>query len=178
MKKTAGANSPNSKPRSSFIAEVARSERCTKTTRTAPNKRKGESSPLRYGPSTGATAVSNTTKTVATTILAGMSQRGGEVAGLPLSSDFVGCAGHEQEHNDEGDERRQGGGHQGHTQELEDDGGGREAHTAGAQRREPGSPSTGAKGVSQTEDGLRNRAQEHADRGGGREGCPMIQGQE
>src|SRR3712207_9390589 len=94
MKKPAGANSPNSKPRSSFIAEVAPSERCTKTTRTAPNKGKGESSPLRYGPSTGAPAVSNTTKTVATTILAGMSQRGGkEVAGLSLLSDFSGVWG-------------------------------------------------------------------------------------
>src|SRR5829696_7491669 len=93
MKKPAGANSPNSKPFTSFIAEVAPSERCTKTTRTAPNRGKGESSPLRYGPSTDATAVSNTTKTVATTILAGMSQRGGAVAELPLSSDFSGVRG-------------------------------------------------------------------------------------
>src|SRR5215203_3208607 len=92
MKKPAGAISPNSKPRSSFIAEVAPSERCTKITRTAPNKGKGESSPLRYAPSTGATAVSNRTKTVTTTILAGMSQRG-KVAGLSLSSDLSGVRG-------------------------------------------------------------------------------------
>jgi len=46
MKKPAGANSPNNKPLSSFIAEVAPSERCTKTTRTVPNKGEGGGVPF------------------------------------------------------------------------------------------------------------------------------------